>query len=186
MTTDSIIAAINAYADAQKRETDDRSWLALTHRSSRGSEADAARTLRDAGSDALESLLHWRTVEKREEGACLLESPDGDRVVYYCERMNGRTFERVERVCNPTGHDGGTRHDNVSERQDDASPDRHTRMVIITGNTYPVKDQLKGLGGTWIPTLKGWRVPAEVEAHARQLVRDAVSHSKPRGDYIPS
>ncbi len=43
-------------------------------------------------------------------------------------------------------------------------------QTLITGNTYPVKDQIRGLGGTWDRTAKGWRVPAERVAEARALV----------------
>lgn len=44
---------------------------------------------------------------------------------------------------------------------------------IVTGNTYPVKDDLKRLGGTWDATAKGWRVPPERLAEARALVAPA-------------
>jgi hypothetical protein len=54
-------------------------------------------------------------------------------------------------------------------------------MAIITGNTYPVRKQLQALGGTWVPTVKGWRVPDAREAEARQLVREAVSDWQPSG-----
>lgn len=42
--------------------------------------------------------------------------------------------------------------------------------VLITGNTYPVKDQLKALGGRWDGQAKGWRVPAGRADEARALV----------------
>lgn len=45
--------------------------------------------------------------------------------------------------------------------------------VLITGNTYPVKDGLKALGGRWDPEAKGWRVPAAKADEARKLVSDA-------------
>jgi hypothetical protein len=38
--------------------------------------------------------------------------------------------------------------------------------VLITGRTYPVKDQLRALGGTWDARAKGWRVPDAVAAQA--------------------
>jgi hypothetical protein len=53
-------------------------------------------------------------------------------------------------------------------------------MAIITGNTFAVRAQLKALGGTWVPTVKGWRVPDAVEAAARALVAAHVQ------DYTPS
>lgn len=48
--------------------------------------------------------------------------------------------------------------------------------VAITGNTYPVKDQLKALGGRWNAAGKAWMVPAEKAAEAQALVGGA---SKP-------
>lgn len=42
--------------------------------------------------------------------------------------------------------------------------------VLITGNTYPVKDQIKALGGRWDAPAKGWRVPASKADQARELV----------------
>jgi hypothetical protein len=31
--------------------------------------------------------------------------------------------------------------------------------IYISGNTYPVKNTLKELGGVWVPTAKKWKVP---------------------------
>jgi hypothetical protein len=45
-------------------------------------------------------------------------------------------------------------------------------MAIITGNTYPVKDQLRALGGRWVAQVKGWHVPDAREAEARALVNN--------------
>lgn len=42
--------------------------------------------------------------------------------------------------------------------------------VLITGNTYPVKDALKALGGRWDATAKGWRVPQAQAKEAQALV----------------
>jgi hypothetical protein len=42
--------------------------------------------------------------------------------------------------------------------------------VLITGNTYPVREGLKALGGTWDPQRKGWLVPADNESEARALL----------------
>jgi hypothetical protein len=42
--------------------------------------------------------------------------------------------------------------------------------VLITGNTYPVKEQIKALGGRWNKAAKGWDVPAEQADAARALV----------------
>lgn len=43
-------------------------------------------------------------------------------------------------------------------------------MALITGNTFPVKDQLKALGGRWDAASKGWMVPDAVADQARALV----------------
>lgn len=45
--------------------------------------------------------------------------------------------------------------------------------VLITGNTYPVKDQIKALGGRWNGDAKGWMVPADKANAARALVSGA-------------
>jgi hypothetical protein len=44
-----------------------------------------------------------------------------------------------------------------------------TTTVLITGNTFPVKDQLKALGGRWDAESKGWRVPADKAVEAQEL-----------------
>lgn len=43
-------------------------------------------------------------------------------------------------------------------------------MTLITGNTYPVKDSIKKLGGRWDPVAKGWMVPDDKASEARALV----------------
>lgn len=45
--------------------------------------------------------------------------------------------------------------------------------VLITGNTFPVKDKLKALGGVWSPSEKGWRVPKLQKMVAEVLVGNA-------------
>ena len=45
--------------------------------------------------------------------------------------------------------------------------------VAITGNTYPVKDHLKAIGGRWDPDRKVWMVPADRAEEARQIVAGA-------------
>jgi hypothetical protein len=42
--------------------------------------------------------------------------------------------------------------------------------TLITGNTFPVKDQIKALGGKWDPDRKGWVVPDDKAEAARKLV----------------
>ena len=43
-------------------------------------------------------------------------------------------------------------------------------MQLITGNTYPVKQQLKALGGTWNSAAQGWDVPDSQAESARAIV----------------
>jgi hypothetical protein len=100
MTTSEIIDAVNAYAEAQKVQGSDRAWLALVHSSNRSAAATAARTIRDAGRDALDEIQDWPTIEKRDAGACVLQAPDGSLILYYCERPNeqNRSFERLTQL----------------------------------------------------------------------------------------
>ena len=46
-------------------------------------------------------------------------------------------------------------------------------MTAITGNTYPVKDQLRGLGGRWNADQKAWMVPDDKAEEAREIVSAA-------------
>ena len=46
-------------------------------------------------------------------------------------------------------------------------------MTIITGNTYPVKEQIKALGGTWNKAAQGWNVPDDKAETARVIVAGA-------------
>jgi len=46
-------------------------------------------------------------------------------------------------------------------------------MQTITGNTYPVKERLKALGGTWNSAAQGWNVPDHNAEAARKLVEAA-------------
>ncbi len=49
--------------------------------------------------------------------------------------------------------------------------------TLITGNTYPVKEQIKALGGRWNKRAQGWEVPSDRAEEARQLVNGApISH----------
>lgn len=45
--------------------------------------------------------------------------------------------------------------------------------TTITGNTYPVKEQLKALGGTWNRLAQGWDVPSDRADEARAIVASA-------------
>lgn len=53
--------------------------------------------------------------------------------------------------------------------------------VLITGNTYPVKDRLRALGGTWDAQAKGWRVPEDKADEARKIVANASSGARKSG-----
>jgi len=44
-------------------------------------------------------------------------------------------------------------------------------MQYIYGNTYPVKDQLRKLGGRWDSIRKAWKVPDHLEETAKRIVR---------------
>lgn len=48
--------------------------------------------------------------------------------------------------------------------------------VVVQGNTFPVKDQLKALGGKWDPVSRAWTVPADKAAEAQALV---AQHARP-------
>lgn len=52
------------------------------------------------------------------------------------------------------------------------------RTVAITGNTYPVRDQIKALGGRWNADRKAWVVPAAKAAEARQIVASAPAEAR--------
>jgi hypothetical protein len=51
-------------------------------------------------------------------------------------------------------------------------------VTRITGNTYPVKDQLRALGGRWNPDQKAWMVPDDKAQEAQKLVAGA--HAAPQ------
>ena len=46
-------------------------------------------------------------------------------------------------------------------------------MTTITGNTYPVKSQLKALGGRWNSAAQGWDVPDARAGEAQAIVAAA-------------
>ena len=55
-------------------------------------------------------------------------------------------------------------------------------MKAITGNTYPVRAQIKALGGKWDSLSKAWLVPDDKEEQAKALVAKAVPQQQPLGD----
>lgn len=46
-------------------------------------------------------------------------------------------------------------------------------MIQITGNTYPVKDQLKALGAKWNKDDKCWEIAPDKAEEARKIVAGA-------------
>ena len=55
-------------------------------------------------------------------------------------------------------------------------------MTAITGNTYPVKDQLRAMGATWSPAQKAWLIDDARADQARAIVAQAPK-SAPRSRY---
>lgn len=51
-------------------------------------------------------------------------------------------------------------------------------LTKITGNTYPVKDQLRALGGRWNAADKCWEVPSDKADAAQKLVTNAPPAAK--------
>lgn len=52
------------------------------------------------------------------------------------------------------------------------------KLTKIAGNTYPVKDQLRALGGKWNATDKCWEVPTDKAGEAQKLVTNAPPAAK--------
>jgi hypothetical protein len=52
--------------------------------------------------------------------------------------------------------------------------------VLVVGNTFHVKEQLKQLGGTWDAKQKGWSMPAEHAEQAQALVDGSPVPTEPR------
>jgi len=61
----------------------------------------------------------------------------------------------------------------------------HYPRTAISGNTYPVRAQLKALGGRWDPDQKAWMVPDDKVEQARQLVAGAPKGYVPGQSYRP-
>jgi hypothetical protein len=57
-------------------------------------------------------------------------------------------------------------------------------MVAITGNTFPVKDQLRELGGKWDAANKAWLVPDDVADKAKAIVAGAKSEPMTKAQRI--
>jgi hypothetical protein len=52
-------------------------------------------------------------------------------------------------------------------------------MVIIKGNTYPVRRELRALGCDWDKAGKCWLAPDAVAEQAKSLVTRSVTQSRP-------
>ena len=53
-----------------------------------------------------------------------------------------------------------------------------SKMILVTGNTFPIKDQLKALGGKWDAAEKVWRIPESKVEEAKNLVRQKEQRRK--------
>lgn len=77
----------------------------------------------------------------------------------------------VEEVLSVSAQAGAVRRRRVSHGHFKKAA--QAERTPISGNTYPVKDQLKALGGQWQPDQKVWMVPEERAAEAEALVASA-------------
>lgn len=50
--------------------------------------------------------------------------------------------------------------------------------VLITGNTYPVRNKLRDLGGIWNSFKKGWEIPKEKAEEANAIVSAAATSKR--------
>lgn len=57
-----------------------------------------------------------------------------------------------------------------TEKQDKAAKDALPSMVLVSGNTYPIKDQIKAFGGKWDAESKSWWVPSENVKKVKELM----------------
>jgi transcription elongation GreA/GreB family factor len=57
-------------------------------------------------------------------------------------------------------------------------PTQPQAREAITGNTYPIKNQLKNVGGRWNAEQKAWMVPADKAAQAKALVTAVKKNSR--------
>ena len=60
-----------------------------------------------------------------------------------------------------------------SENNTDKIMTTTENLVAITGNTYPVKEQLKSIGARWNGDAKAWMVVPEKADEARKIVAGA-------------
>ena len=50
---------------------------------------------------------------------------------------------------------------------------KNQNRIAVTGNTYPVKDQIKALGARWDADAGAWMVSEDKAAEARRIVAGA-------------
>ncbi len=55
-------------------------------------------------------------------------------------------------------------------------------MTAITGNTFPVRVELRQMGGQWNPASKAWMVPDDVADMARAAVAQVSDRARPDYD----
>jgi len=58
-------------------------------------------------------------------------------------------------------------------------------MKALTGNTYPVKDQIKALGGKWDGDKKAWMIPDGKFDQASKLVAGAPKSAASGKNFSP-
>lgn len=71
--------------------------------------------------------------------------------------------------------------DSQTSGQSGSSP---SERVILAGRTYPVRAEIKAMGGRWDPARKHWTVPAERAAEAAALVEAAASAARSKEETI--
>lgn len=55
--------------------------------------------------------------------------------------------------------------------------------IPVSGNTFPVKEQLKALGGRWDAARKCWMIPEQNADKAFALVQNAPRSAQGKGTY---
>lgn len=103
--------------------------------------------------------------------------PENQRVAHVIARMLERAREAYA-ACNEFAKADATRcyecgsagHARPQGQHTQAASPAAEAMVAVEGNTYPVKDALRALGGRWDAAAKVWRVPASRGDEAAALV----------------
>ena len=75
-------------------------------------------------------------------------------------------YVSTHRNHNHTNTNMTTIEENIAQNQ----TDHGDTLVPIHGNTYPIKEQLKALGGRWNANDKVWEVPASLAAEAKAIL----------------